>query len=212
MQVPYGVSHSHHPFTEPYMKTNLAKFSLPLLIASSLVLSACSSNEGEAPVAAVEKAAEPSSPQPTAQRLTKEQVATTIEQVGSLGYNAADDTLVVSVKVTNNGTASLPHAGANPVSLGVLQMVPAASGTPTRGQELRVQFESDVAPSTNAELIAVIPAALAVGNTVQLELVQEGVAWFGYDFQQPTLILGPFARCTDGKALCDADGKAIAAK
>lgn len=199
------------------MNTNFAKLSLPLLVATSLFLSACSSNESGAPTeaAAAVSANQPTQTNPPTSagiRLTKEQVSTSIEQIGVPSYNATDDTMTVQLKITNNGKVPLPSGGANPVSVGVVQMTPNPAGEATRGQEFRAPFAGDLAPSSSTEVTAVVPGAFASGNSVQFELVQEGVAWFGYDFQQPVVVLGPFKRCADDKGLCDADGKAVAAK
>lgn len=197
------------------MNTNIQKIALPLIFASSLMLTACS-NESETPAAAKDAPAaqEQAAPEQAAGHLTKEQVSSNIEQVGTTAYNAAEDTLTVKLKINNKGTAAWPAAGANPVTVGVVQLLAPAAGTadPTRGQEARAPLAADVLPNGETEVTAVVPGAFAVGNKVQFELVQEGVAWFGFNFQQPVVVVGPFARCADGKSVCDAEGKAIAAQ
>ncbi|HEL3813752.1 TPA: hypothetical protein ACKP5X_000724 [Stenotrophomonas maltophilia] len=196
------------------MTTNIQKIALPLVFASSLLLTACS-NDSETPAAAKDAPAaqeQPAAAQATG-HLTKEQVSSNIEQIGSTTYNAADDNLTVKLKISNKGTAAWPAAGANPVTVGVVQLLAPAPGTadPTRGQEARAPLAADVQPNGETEVTAIVPGAFAVGNKVQFELVQEGVAWFGFNFQQPVVVVGPFARCADGKGLCDDKGAPIAA-
>lgn len=195
------------------MNNQYRKFAFPLILASSFALAACSSNESETPAAA-EQAAPAAAPAAEQNKpLAKEDVAVAIEQVGQPTYNAADDTLTVGFKITNNGKATLPAIGGQNVSTGLLQLLPdPANPDGKRGQDMgRAPLTSDLAAGQSQELKASVPAALLVGNKLQLELLQEGVAWFGFDFQQPVLVLGPFARCADGKALCDDKGAPVAA-
>ncbi|HDS1674755.1 TPA: hypothetical protein QEL58_000229 [Stenotrophomonas maltophilia] len=191
------------------MTTNISKIALPLILASSLMLTACS-NDSQAPAAA--EGAAPAAVKENPQ-LTHEQVSSNIEQVGSTAYNAADDTLTVKLKISNKGTAAWPTSGTNPVTVGVVQLLDPAPGTaePARGEEARVPMTGDVQPHAETEVTAVVPGDFAAGHKVRIELLQEGVAWFGYNFQQPVLVLGPFARCADGKGLCDDKGAPIAA-
>lgn len=192
------------------MNSNIQKIALSLLIVSPLLLTACS-KEGEAPAPAP---AAPAAPAQASGHLTKEQISSNIEQVGSVAYNAAADTLTFKIKVQNKGTAAWPATGANPVSVGIVQLQPAAPGAsePARGQEARAPLAGDLTPNGEAEVTAVVPGTFAVGHQVQFELVQEGVAWFGFNFHEPVLIVGPFTRCADGKGICDAEGKPVAAQ
>lgn len=197
---------------EPLMNAQHRKIVFPLILASTFALAACSSNESETPAAA-EQAAPAAAPANQNTPLTQDQVSTAIEQVGQPSYNAADDTLTVTFKVTNNGKVALPANGTQIVSAGVLQLVP-DPGNPEgkRGQDIgRALLTGDLQVGQSQELKAAVPAALLVGNKLQVELLQEGVAWFGFNFQQPVLIVGPFARCAEDKGLCDDKGTAIAA-
>ncbi|CAJ0596439.1 unnamed protein product [Cylicocyclus nassatus] len=167
------------------MTTNISKIALPLILASSLMLTACS-NDSQAPAAA--EGAAPAAAVKENPQLTHEQIS-------------------------NKGTAAWPTSGTNPVTVGVVQLLDPAPGTaePARGEEARVPMTGDVQPHAETEVTAVVPGDFAAGHKVRFELLQEGVAWFGYNFQQPVLVLGPFARCADGKGLCDDKGAPIAA-
>ncbi|QIO86851.1 hypothetical protein G9274_000536 [Stenotrophomonas rhizophila] len=201
---------------EHFMNTQYRRFAFPLILASTFALAACSSNESEAPAAAEQAAAPADAPAAAASQnkpLTQEEVSIAIEQVGQATYNAADDTLTVAFKVTNNGKVALPANGGQNVSAGVLQLVPdPANPEGKRGQDIgRAVLNGDLQVGQSQELKASVPAALLVGNKLQVELLQEAVAWFGFNFQQPVLVLGPFARCADGKGLCDDKGAPITA-
>lgn len=182
-----------------------------LAIAVGLALTACSQNNSEQPASQPAATEAPAAPADTSTALTKEQVKTTIQQVGSTAYSAADDTLVVVLKVTNDGTVALPFSGTKPVSVGIVQLVSGAEGEEDkRAADSRAPLPKDLAPGESADVTARVPAAFAKGHKVQFELIQEGVAWFGYDFGQPTVVVGPFAACagTD-KGVCGADGQPI---
>ncbi len=199
------------------MDNRRTKLMFPLLCAASLVLSACSSNESDSKAAEIDAAAPAAAGQAENKvntPLTREQVATTLELVGTPAYSAADDSLHLIVRVTNNGTALLPAANGAPVGLGLLQLIP-DSNAPNgvkRGADLRVALKGDLEPGSAQALEAAVPADFLVGNKLQAELLQDGVAWFGFNWEQPVLIMGPFTRCADGKGLCDENGQAIAAK
>lgn len=197
---------------EHFMNAQHRRIVFPLILASTFALAACSSNESETPAAA-EQAAPAAAPANQNKPLKQEEVSTAIEQVGPATYNAADDTLAVTFKVTNNGKVALPATGTQIVSVGVLQLVPdPANPEGKRGQDIgRALLTADLQVGQSQQLTASVPAGLLVGNKLQVELLQEGVAWFGFNFQQPVLVLGPFARCADGKALCDDKGAPIAA-
>ncbi|WP_422505263.1 hypothetical protein [Stenotrophomonas sp. GZD-301] len=194
------------------MNTQYRRIAFPLILASTFALAACSSNESETPAAA-EQAAPAAAPANQNKPLTQEEVAIAIEQVGQTTYNAAEDTVTVAFKVTNNGKVALPANGTQIVSAGVLQLVPdPATPEGKRGQDIgRALLTGDLQVGQSQEMKASVPAELLVGNKLQVELLQEGVAWFGFNFQQPVLVLGPFARCADGKGLCDDKGAPLAA-
>ena len=186
----------------------------PLLFATALSVVACSSNEGDAPAETTPVVDAPSAvPAAASTALTKEQVSISIAQVGATTFTAEDKSLNFVVKVTNNGTVALPAAGAMPVQLGVIQLVPGTDGLPEkRGKDSRVTFPQDLQPAASIDLNVKVPADFVVGNKVQFEPVQEGVAWFGFNFEQPVLVLGPFKACgADPNGVCDATGNPVTA-
>lgn len=196
------------------MNNQYRRIAFPIILASGFVLGGCSSNESEAPAATEPAAAAAAAPAAGQNKpLTQDEVSTAIEQVGTATYNAADDTLAITFKVTNNGKVALPAAGSQNVSAGVLQLLPEPGNAEgKRGQDIgRAVLNGDLAVGQSQELKASVPAGLLVGNKLQIELVQDGVAWFGFNFQQPVLVLGPFERCADGKALCGEKGAPIEA-
>lgn len=185
-----------------------------LAIAVGLALTACSQNESEKPAAepAATEAPATAVPADTSTALTKEQVKTTIQQVGTTTYSAVDSTLVVVLRVTNEGTAALPFSGTKPVSVGIVQLIAGAAGEEDkRGADSRAPLPKDVAPGESVEVTARVPVTFAEGHKVQFELIQEGVAWFGYDFGQPTVVIGPFTTCANAaQSVCGADGQPVA--
>lgn len=196
------------------MNVRFAPTIIPLVCV--MALSACSSNEGDAPAASTPAAEQAAAATPAAAAgsnppLTQDQVSTVLETMGEPAYSAADDTLRLSIRVTNNGTATLPATGGSPVALGLLQLVDdPANPDGKRGLDLRVALKGNVDPGKSQVLEATVPADFLLGNRLQAELLQDNVAWFGFNFNQPVLVWGPFARCADGKGLCDGAGKAVA--
>lgn len=187
---------------------------IPLLLASAALLSTCSSDNSPTPPAAessaIAPAAEANAPAVINAPLTREQVSVAIEQLGAPIYDVSDDTLNLRVKLSNNGTAPLPAQGTYQVLLGLIQLEPS---TEERGTDSRAALNSDVEPGSSVEVDVKVPAVFAAGYKVQLEPLQEGVAWFGFDYDQPVLVVGPFKRC-DGnpQSLCNADNSALATK
>lgn len=198
------------------MVTRTAKATL--LAACLCALAACSKEADTAPDAAAPAAGStPAAAEPAAEKtnaaLTADQVKVDLVSSAEPAYLAADDTVVFQLKLSNKGGVVLPATGANPVTVGVIQFAPGKDGkADERGTELRAPLTGDLQPGSAQDVVAVVPAAFVVDKKVQFEGLQEGVAWFGYNFSQPVVVLGPFARCADGKAVCDAAGKPLAAK
>jgi len=192
--------------------------SLKLALAAGIVaatLAGCSSNNEETPIGGAPKA---EAPTPAAEGkvnapLTPEQVSVSTSVVEGPVYDAASDTLNVKVGLQNNGSVVFPVTGTNPVTLGVVQKIPGQGGQPdTRGVDTRAPFNEDIKPGATGVADVSIPASFAVGYKVEFDPLQENVVWFGFSLKQPTVVIGPFARCADGKGLCDSEGKAVAAK
>lgn len=175
-------------------------------------LAACSSRSEEAtsqpsPSAASADTAKTNPP------LKPEQVNVVVKVSSGPTYDPASDQLNVTVSMLNNGNVTLPVTGVNPVTMGVVQKVPNVSNLPDkRGAESRAAFAADIGPSSTAEVQVVLPAAFVVGNKVEFDALQEGIAWFGFSYNQPTAIIGPFIRCEGGTGICDGEGRPLATR
>jgi len=166
--------------------------------------------------------AEPSTPTPAAEAasaapittleaaIPAEQIATRLELVGSPRYAAGSDTLELVVRVHNDGQATLVGAGAAMVNLGAMLVGPDGPDVaPGVRDFIRAPLPVTV-PGSQVEVPMSLPAAALLGLPIRLELVQEGVSWFG-NYGQPSLDIGAFQRCGGAEgSLCDADGQAVA--
>lgn len=138
-----------------------------------------------------------------------EQIATRLELAQAPRYNAAGDSLELTVRVHNDGQATLVGQGSAMVNLGAMLLGPEGPDAPPGLRDFVRAPLPLMAPGTQAEVAISLPAEPLLGLPVRLELVQEGVNWFA-NYGQPVLDLGPFQRCQGGAGtLCDADGQAL---
>lgn len=138
-------------------------------------------------------------------------IRTELALVGVPTYLAKEDVLLFDVKVTNAGTVPLVSAGKAPVQLAINlagpEGVDKAPGKRLAGRAMLPM----IAPGKDGIVKARVPAQAVLGQTVRLELFQEGVGWFGRRYNQPTLDIGRFDRCEGiAQSLCDSDGSPVA--
>jgi hypothetical protein len=187
----------------PYLRSALA------FCVAAGTLAACSSRSDEvtsepSPAAASTGATNTNAP------LKPEQVNVVVKVSSGPTYDPVADQVHVAVSLLNNGNVTLPVTGTNPVTMGIVQKLPNVSGLPDkRGEESRAAFTAPVAPSSSAEVQVVLPATFVVGNKVEFDALQEGIAWFGFSYSQPTAVIGPFARCVGGSGICDDQGRPL---
>lgn len=197
----------------PPSRTLLA-LAVPLALA--LALSACSDSSEPVMPADPPAAAQPAATEPMAveyaadhridERIEKSDVNTRLSLVGVPVYLRDKDLIEFQVEVFNDGEVALVSAGSAPVRLAITLAGPeGVDRAPGTRSFHRAQLPL-IAPGDSAVVTARAPAAPIDGLMVQVELVQEGIAWWGKSYGQPTLDIGRFQRC-DGAAssLCDAD-------
>lgn len=145
------------------------------------------------------------------QPLAPENVGAALSLIGSPRYREADDALVFDVEVKNTGQSSLVSAGSKPVQLGVTLAGPeGVDKAPGKRDFVRAKLPL-TKPGGTAQVTVEIPAEAALGLQVQVELVQEDVAWFGRRYGHPTLEVGTFQRCVDEPStLCNTSGERVA--
>lgn len=189
----------------------------PLLLVSALALSACSQDApapaaadgGEAPVA--EAAATPADNAINAP-IAAEDIDTRLELVDAPVHVAGSDTLRVTVRVHNEGRATLASEGGAPVRLGVMLLGPEGPDKAPGNREFQRLVIPVIPAGASAEVTGELPVQPLLGLGVRYELVQEGVNWFSAHGEAP-LDLGTFVRCEDGApALCGADGQPLASE
>lgn len=183
--------------------------SLPLLAcAATLLLSVgCSSPNPESEIAA----SPPKLPAPrpiTHAPIDPSALSYRLEVTTPGQYDAVSDRLTFTVRMVNTGTALLFHDGVQPVTLGVFQI--GEGNPPKRGAETRAPLPSDLPPGGTILVNISIPAEFAVGSKVRIEPLQEGVAWFGYNYTLPVVDIAPLQRCgTEKASLCNGNGDAL---
>ena len=126
-------------------------------------------------------------------------------------YDPKSDVLLFDVRVNNAGTVPLVSAGKAPVQLAVNLAGPeGVDKAPGKRLVGRASLPL-IQPGSSGMVKVHVPAEAAMGQTVRVELFQEGVGWFGRRYNQPTLDIGTFERCKDGAGtLCDTSGSPVA--
>lgn len=153
-------------------------------------------------------------PKPVAPRpdvLKPDMVSVAMELEGAPQVNAATGHVEMLVKVTNNGKVALSSESKPPVNLGV--QILGTDGTMAAKDAvqnfIRVPLPR-VEPGQSTTVTASIPVTARInGRKLNLELVQETVAWFS-KFGQPALQVGPFEVC--GDRLCEGEADASVAQ
>jgi hypothetical protein len=138
-------------------------------------------------------------------------IATSMSLIGAPVYRAKDDKVVFNVEVNNAGKSPLVSAGTMPVQIAVTLAGPdGVDKAPGVRNFVRTKLPL-IQAASKARVQVVMPAQPMLGLTPRLELVQEGVAWFGKRWKQPTLDLGVFQRCNGAEGtLCDSAGVPVA--
>ena len=138
-------------------------------------------------------------------------IKTDMALVGVPHYDAKGDVLLFDVRVTNAGSIPLVSAGKAPVQLAVNLSGPEGVDKAPGKRLVGRAMVPLIQPGSTGVVKVHLPAEAAMGQTVRVELFQEGVGWFGRRYNQPTLDIGTFERCKDGAgSLCDASGSPVA--
>lgn len=198
---------------------------LNFLIAAGLVLMAgCNQQPTPAAPASPGEAATTPSPTPTAatptatgadfkldQAIPAENIKTGLALVGNPVYRAKDDMLLFDVEVTNSGKSPLTSIGKAPVLLAINVAGPEGVDTPPGKRLVSRASLPLIAEGSKGVVKAQVLAESVLGQTVRVELFQEGIGWFGRRYNQPTLDVGKFERCKGAAGtLCDGSGTAVA--
>lgn len=142
--------------------------------------------------------------------LKKENVAIKLAVVGAPTYVENEDTFHQIIKITNDGKAALPAHTTMPVRLGAVLVDP-NGGLESRVDIGRANLPNDIAPGQSADVDVAIEGSKVVNDKqLHIEALQENVAWFSVDFQQPDVVVGTFARCNENtRSICDSKGVAL---
>lgn len=186
---------------------------LPITLSILAVLATgCGRDLPEAPEPTTQPAAIPEAVTSIEAPIPPEHLATRIESIAPARYNPASDELLLSVRVHNDGQATLVSAGAAMVNLGAMLVGPEGPDVAPGLRDFVRAPLPVIVPADSAEIAVRLPAEQLLGLPVRLELVQEGVSWFSA-YGQPSLDIGPFVRCNGQTAtLCQPDGSPVAAE
>lgn len=127
---------------------------------------------------------------------------------GGPAYDVSAGTVTYTVRVQNNGKATLSSEGSAPINLGVVirDEKHTLNSPPAKLDFVRIPFPSPLVSGASTVVTVRFPVAPTVGGIVVLDAVQEGVSWFS-GYGKPVLELGRFNACAkDAKAICAADG------
>lgn len=188
----------------------------PLFLACALAVSGCSQ---EAPAPQATEAPSPEAPvtapapAPSANAINAaiatEDLDTRLELVGAPVYVAGSDALRVTVRIHNDGRATLVSEGTAPVRLGAMLLGPDGADVAPGVRDFHRIDIPVIAPGSSTEVTSDMPVPPLLGLSVRLELVQEGVNWFSA-YDQAPLDLGTFERCAGEAATLCSDGQPVA--
>lgn len=116
--------------------------------------------------------------------------------------------IVVTVDLSNNGSAVMETKGLNPINLGAHSID--VNGKVISNDLARAALPSPIAPKNHALISISLPADRTLGYRAQILPVRENVGWFDEWGTRP-LVVGPFSACgTKARGeICDASGKAL---
>ena len=194
-----------------------ALYLLPAAPAGSPVLagSRCRGRD-EAAVAQAEPGERPATtPEPAQaveldQPLPRDSIAVALSLAGPPEHLAAVDQIALTIRIGNEGSATLSPRGKLPVAMGLMLLAPDGSPDHAPGNRdfLRARIPQ-IGPGGSGVATLRFPAAAALGRKLRVQLVQEHVAWFDA-YGLISLDLGPFERCArDAGRICGPDGKPL---
>lgn len=130
--------------------------------------------------------------------LQASEVGSRVELVPSRPVQSDGNVFIARFKVTNTGSTTLVSSGTRPVRLGI-QLVELESDGSIRvlNKDFVRASLPPIASQESAEIDAAVPLKMAMGYSLLVLPVQEGVAWFDHFGQEP-LIVGPVRECGDG--------------
>ncbi|MFI5071362.1 MAG: hypothetical protein ACHP8A_10785 [Terriglobales bacterium] len=116
--------------------------------------------------------------------------------------------IVVTVDLSNDGSAILETKGINPINLGAHSIN--ADGSLVNNDLARGALPAPIAPNSHAFVSINLPVDKTIGYSAQILPVQENVGWFDEWGTKP-LVVGPFNVCSAvaRNKICDASGKAL---
>lgn len=184
----------------------MKKLTLPALgVVACMAMAACSRTEdapstaAPAPAPAAEAAVKAPPPRPDV--LKADMVDVKIDLASEPVLDAATSRINIPVRITNNGKVALSSELQPPVRIGV--QILGDDGTAKSPGAVRDFVRTTlprVEPGQSVDVTVSVPMQDRIaGRRLDVELVQESVAWFS-SFGQAGLQVGPFARCDD--ALC----------
>lgn len=125
-------------------------------------------------------------------------------------YDATRDLLLFDIDVTNGGRVAIASKGTKPVRLGAMLAGPDGVDKAPGKRDFKRLDLPEITPGANAIIHAQVPVKPLLSLALQVDAVQERVAWFGRAYGKPVLDIGTFKRCAaEGMTLCDQTGQAV---
>jgi SAM-dependent methyltransferase len=113
-----------------------------------------------------------------------------IERAGGWSRQPAGRGSTVRLTITNAGRSFWPAGGAAPYQPGTVNIGPYFDRPEGRAELPRTPLPHSLAPGASVSVDVTVPADLPGGDEVKVDLVREGIAWFG-DLGSPPLALPP---------------------
>jgi len=186
------------------------RFALVLLVSATMfatiTLAACNSSQDQP--AEPTTASSASAIQDTKKVDSTDQFKAQVALHGTPTVSADGKFIVVTVDLSNDGSATWVSTGLNPINLGAHSVD--AKGGMVNNDLARAALPDPIAPNNHALVSINLPMDKIIGYSAQILPVQENVGWFDKWGTKP-LTVGPFNTCSDnvqGK-VCDANGETL---
>ncbi|NMW22894.1 hypothetical protein HFP05_00280 [Rhodanobacter denitrificans] len=180
--------------------------SLSVTVFATIALSACNSSQDQHGEPATANSG--SVAQGTDAAVSASQFSAQLALHGVPAVSTDGKFIVVTVDLSNNGSAVMETKGFNPINLGAHSID--ADGKVISNDLARAALPSPIAPKNHALISISLPTDKTLGYSAQILPVRENVGWFDEWGTKP-LVVGPFTACgtkAQGQ-ICDASGKAL---
>ena len=148
---------------------------------------------------------------PTITATERVHVSLWIQRIGKPWLTNHGELLNLKVKLSNTGTEKLVSTGSNPINIG--EILVNADGSIANHDYGRNKLPKKLEAGKTITTVISIPTQQFKGNSINIQAVQEGVAWLD-GVGSNVITLGPLTACPANGAMtiCDANWQPLPAR